>query len=416
MSRPRDNHGMRVVVQKFGGSSLSSVERIRAAAERVTRAAADGWAVIAVVSAMEGETDRLLSLGLSADPEAATAHCREMDMLVCTGEQVSAALTALAIRARGFGARSMSARDLAIRAHGRDRTARLESVDAAPLREALARGEIPVVTGFQGVDADGNLVTLGRGSSDTTAVAVAIAAGAELCEIYTDVDGVHTADPHLCPQARKLTQVSYEQMLELAHAGAKVIHGPAVGMGMQAGIPIVVRSSFEESEGTRIASPGEVGEMPAVTGVARKDLQAWASLHGLRDEPDLLAMLFEPLSRDGLGVDLMTQSRSDDGSVTVHFALDQAILEPVLSSIGPIVSGLGGAVAKVDSEVARISVVGPGMSHGSGVTHRMFEILAAAGIPIHMALSTEIRTACVIPRSVSALAVRRLVAGFALEA
>jgi aspartate kinase len=405
---------MRILVQKYGGTSLANVGRILGAARRTASAVADGWSVVVVVSAMAGETDRLLKLAAEFGNGTDRRRLREVDALIATGEEVSAALMALALQSLGVHARSLTAQQVLLRCDGPFQNARIRSVGSGELLSVLQKGAVAVVTGFQGIDDEGNVATLGRGGSDTTAVALAVAMRAQECEIFTDVEGVYTADPGVCPDARKLDRIACEDMLELASLGAKVMQVRSVELGMKGGLTIHVRSTFSEREGTRIMPNMDDLEAAVVTGIACDTKQAQVTITGLKDRPDLLAKVFEPLATDDISVDLITQNVASDHSVTVTFTLEANRLDAARSSIEPAVRELGGREVLVDRDVAKVSAVGIGMRTHAGVAHKMFALLCEAGIPIRLAVSTEIKTSCIIPSRFGDQAVRLLHAGFGL--
>ncbi len=407
---------MRILVQKYGGTSLGDVDRIRMAARRTANAVADGRSVIVVVSAMAGETNRLLKLAGCFGNGTDRQRLREVDALVATGEEVSAALMALALQSLGIRARSLTAHQVLLRCDGRFQNARIRSVDSVELLSLLETGSVAVVTGFQGIDDDGNVATLGRGGSDTTAVALAVAMRAEECEIFTDVEGVYTADPGVCPDARKLDRISSEDMLELASLGAKVMQIRSVELGKKGRIRIHVRSTFSDREGTYIMPEIDDLESPVVTGIACDANQAEVSIVGLEDRPDLLAKVFEPLAIDDISVDLISQNVGTDRTVTVTFTIEASRLDAARASIEPVVRDLGAREVLVDRDVAKVSAVGIGMRTHAGVAQKVFALLSGAGIPIRLAISTEIKVSCIIPSRHGEEAMRILHAGFGLGA
>jgi aspartate kinase len=387
-----------IVVIKFGGTSVGSLERIQLTAQRVAAIAAEHPHLVVVVSAMSGETDRLLKLGTSLNAAQDSEALREMDSLAATGEQVSAALLSLALQKLGCQARSFTAHQVNIATDGRFQRARIRSINSWPLLDSLERGYICVVTGFQGTDDSGNLVTLGRGGSDTSAVAIAIALNAALCEIYTDVDGVYTADPRLVPAARKIPEISYEEMLELASTGAKVLMIRSVELAMKKQLNLAVRTSFSDTPGTLIKTMNENLEEPIVTGLSHALQQAKVSLIGLPGSSDSLATALAPLARDDISVDFITQNIGTDGRMSLAFTIEEKLLDRAITSLR---SHLPEAEfphlrVDVDKNLAKVSAVGIGMRTHAGVAHRVFSTLTKAGIPIHMALSTEIRVSCLI--------------------
>jgi aspartate kinase len=388
-----------IVVIKFGGTSVGSLERIRATARRVAGVFAAHPRVVVVVSAMAGQTDQLLQMGRTLSQSSAPESLREMDALAATGEQVSAALLALALQQMGLPARSFTAHQVTIATDGRFQRARIRHIDSKPLLECLEREVICVVTGFQGTDGSGNLVTLGRGGSDTTAVALAAAVKAGLCEIYTDVEGVYTADPRLVLAARKIPEISYEEMLELASTGAKVLMIRSVELAMKKRLHLVVRSSFSEAPGTLIKDMNENLEEPLVAALSHDLGQAKVSIMGLPSDPGSLAMVLGPLAADDISVDFITQNVGADGRMSLAFTIESKLLESALKSLktSPDLAKFSELKLQVEEALAKVSAVGIGMRTHAGVAHRFFSALTREAIPIHMALSTEIRVSCLIP-------------------
>ena len=406
---------MPLIVQKFGGTSLANVERIRAAARRSVAAHRHRNEVVVVVSAMAGVTNDLLRMGGDVSTGVGRSALRELDALAATGEQVTAALMALAIQREGVGARSFLAHQLKLRTNSCFTRARIREIESDALRAALDRDEIAVVAGFQGVDEAGNITTLGRGGSDTSAVAIAVAMRADECEIYTDVDGVYTADPALCPQARKLDRITHEEMLEMASLGAKVLQIRSVEFAMKYGVRVHVRSSLAPGAGTLVVPEEDGLESLVVSGVTCDSNQAQVSVPGLRVAPDVLARLFEPLSEDDISVDLIVHAVGSDGRMTVTFSLSRDDLERAITSIRPVVYELGGREIQTDRDVVKVSIVGLGMRTRAGVAQQMFQILSAASIPIQLAVSTEIKVSCLIPAAERERAVRLVHEGFGLS-
>jgi len=386
-----------IVVVKFGGTSVGSVERIQLTAQRVADLAATRKRLVVVVSAMSGQTDKLLDLGGQIHKSHSPEALREMDALAATGEQVSAALMALALQRLGLRSRSFTAHQVNIATDGRFQRARIKSIDSRPLIECLETGCICVVTGFQGTDPAGNLVTLGRGGSDTSAVAIAIALKAGLCEIYTDVDGVYTADPRLVPGARKIPELSYEEMLELASTGAKVLMIRSVELGMKHNLNLVVRSSFTNAEGTLIKNMENMEE-PVVSGLSHDLRQAKVTLMGLPEAPASLATALAPLAKDDISVDFITQNTGTDGRMSLSFSIEEKLVERAMESLKSSLqqSQFPELRIEVDKNLVKVSAVGIGMRTHAGVAHQVFSCLTAQGIAIHMALSTEIRVSCLI--------------------
>lgn len=387
-----------IVVIKFGGTSVGSLERIQLTAQRVAEAALTQQRLVVVVSAMAGQTDRLLEMGTALCRSQDAAALREMDSLAATGEQVSAALLSLALLNLGRPARSFTAHQVRISTDGRFQRARIKSIDSKPLLESLEQGHICIVTGFQGTDASGSLVTLGRGGSDTSAVAMAVALKARLCEIYTDVDGVYTADPRLVPSARKIPEISYEEMLELASTGAKVLMIRSVELAMKNHLNLAVRSSFTSAPGTLIKPMSANLEEPVVTGLSHDLRQAKVSIIGLPGTPASLTTALAPLAQDDISIDFITQNIGTDGRMSLAFSIEEKLLDGAMASLRLHLppAQFPELRLEVDKNLAKVSAVGIGMRTHAGVAHRVFSSLTCQGIPIHMALSTEIRVSCLI--------------------
>lgn len=401
------------IVQKFGGTSVGDVERIKRVARRALATQRAGNEVVVVVSAMAGETNRLLRLTneVSDRPDA-----REQDVVAATGEQVTVGLTALAIAGLGGKARSFTGPQVRILTDSAFSKARIRSVDRANLDAALARGEIAVVAGFQGEDEEGNLTTLGRGGSDTTAVAVAAALDADACEIYTDVDGVYTTDPNVVPAARRLERISYEEMLELAGAGAKVLQIRSVELAMKHGVPLWVKSSFDDGPGTLCCRADAALERLVVTGIACDRDEAKLSIRGVPDRPGVAARLFKPLSDAHIVVDLIVQNVGHGGKANVTFTVPRADLARAMEIVERCAAELGADAVEVDDGIAKVSVVGVGMRNHAGVAARAFEVLAAAGINIEMISTSEIKVSVVVAARHVELAMRELHRAFGLDA
>lgn len=401
---------MGLIVQKYGGSSVADLDRIREVARWVARCRARGPLVV-VASAMAGETDRLLALarGVAGEPDR-----REQDVLAASGEQVSVALLAIALKAMGCPARSFLAHQVPICTDSAFGQARVCRVEPRALLASLERGEVPVVAGFQGVDPEGNLTTLGRGGSDTTAVAIAAALRAELCEIYTDVEGVYTADPGICPDARRLERLSYEEMLELASLGAKVLHPRAVELAMKYGVPLHVRSSLSWRPGTWVMRGEQIMEQPVVSGVTCDRDQAKLTVMGVPDRPGIAARIFSPISRAGLVVDMIVQNVGTDGRTDLTFTVSRADVREARRILEGVAAEIGARGVEADSHVAKVSLVGLGMRGQPGVAARAFEALAREGINILMISTSEIKISCVIEDKYAELAVRVLHEAFGL--
>jgi aspartate kinase len=395
-----------LVVQKYGGTSVGSIDRIKAVADRVGRAHARGDRLVVVVSAMAGETNRLFKLAeqLSDSPNA-----RETDVLVATGEQVSAALLAIRLRAMGYPTLSFLAHQLRIATDSRHGAARIKSIECERLTSALADGNIVVVAGYQGVDAKGDITTLGRGASDLTAVALAAALKAAVCEIYTDVDGVYTADPNVCPKARRLDRISYDEMLEMAGLGAKVLQLRSVELARRFNVPLVVRSSFSEQEGgTWVGEEDKSMEDVLVAGVTLDQNQSKITLTGVEDRPGLAAKIFGPIAEAGIVVDMIIQNASADGRADMTFTVPRADLRRALEIIRMIADEISAGSIRHEDQVAKVSIVGVGMRTHAGVAAKMFRVLAAEGINIEMIATSEIKVSVVVNAKYGELAMRAL--------
>ncbi len=398
-------------VQKYGGTSVGSLERIRHVARRIAGARRAGHDVVVVVSAMSGETDRLLSLGRELSSHAPE---REMDVLVASGEQVSAALLCIALSDLGVEAVSLLGHQARIETDSVHTKARIARVDDQRLREALVAGRVVVVAGFQGTDAQGNITTLGRGGSDTSAVAIAAAVGAEVCEIYTDVEGVFTADPGVCPTARKVSHISYEEMLELSALGAKVLQPRSVELAMKYGVKVHVRSSFSEAEGTMVTGEEEALESVVVAGVTCDRDAAKVTLRSVPDQPGVCAAIFEPLAEENISVDMIIQNVAVDGTTDLTFTVSRGDLERTREVAARIAGELDSDLLGFDEDVVKVSIVGLGMRSHAGVAAKMFRLLATEGINIEAISTSEIKTSCLIRAKYAELAVRVLHDGFGL--
>jgi len=407
-----------LIVQKFGGTSVGSIERIRKAAARALATQRAGHDVVVIVSAMAGETNRLLGLASEISP---LPDVREMDALAATGEQVSAALMALAIQAEGGKARSFLGHQLKILTDSAFTKARIKAIDAQRLHEVLGEGMIAVVAGFQGVDDAGNITTLGRGGSDTSAVAVAAAVGAA-CEIYTDVDGVYTTDPNICPTARKIDRISYEEMLELASLGAKVLQIRSVEVAMKYGVPVHVRSSFSDAQGTWVVGEEQSLESVSVTGVALDRNEARVMLVGVNDRPGVVAQIFGLLAEQNISVDMIIQSPSAQGAADsaggsrtdVTFTVGKADLARAKPIMEQVVNRVGAQEVRYKEDIMKVSIVGLGMRSHAGVAAKTFQLLAAENINIEAISTSEIKISCLVATKYAELAVRALHDGFGL--
>jgi aspartate kinase len=401
-----------LIVQKYGGTSVGDLERIRAVAARVASTWRQGNRVIVVVSAMAGETNRLLKLAhdLSHQPVP-----REVDVIATAGEQVSVGLVAIALHDLGVPARSFLGFQIPVETDGVFQKARIRNIDGQKLLDLVARGEVPVVAGFQGIDKEGNLTTLGRGGSDTSAVAIAAAVKADVCEIYTDVDGVYTTDPRICPSARKLERISFDEMLELASLGAKVLQIRSVEFAKRYGVPLCVRSSFTDDPGTWVVAEEPSMEEVLVSGVAADQNEAKITLHRVPDRPGLAARIFGPIAREHIVVDMIIQNASEDGFTDVTFTVPRADHARAEAIVRDVAKKIGASGVSTDTNIAKISVVGLGMRSHAGVAARMFEVLAREGINIQMISTSEIKISIVIDAKYTELAVRVLHAALVEE-
>jgi aspartate kinase len=403
-----------LVVQKYGGTSVGTVERIREVARRCIATQRQGHDVVVIVSAMSGETNRLLGLAKQVNDEPPAEYERELDVIAATGEQVTVGLVTLAIQKAGGQAQSFLGSQVRIITDSAFTRARIQSIDGQKIHDALKQGKIAVVAGFQGSDADGNITTLGRGGSDTSAVAVAAALKADACEIYTDVDGVYTSDPNIVPNARKINRISYEEMLELASLGAKVLQIRSVEFGMKYGVKIHVRSSFNENEGTWVVPEEKQMEAVLVAGVTADKNEAKVTLIGVPDKPGTAAKIFAPLSEANIVVDMIIQNISDAGRTDLTFTVPRGDLKRTVELIKRAVPEMAEHGIKTDDNIAKVSVVGVGMRSHAGVAQRTFDILSQENINILMISTSEIKISVVVEAKYSELAVRVLHDGFGL--
>lgn len=394
-----------LIVQKYGGTSVGSIERIKEVARRAAATRDAGHQVAVVVSAMSGETNRLLALAkqITDRPDE-----RESDVLISTGEQVSVALLAMALKERGYPAFSLLGHQVRIATDSAFGRARIKRIDAQRLLSALKEGKIAVVAGFQGADAEDNITTLGRGGSDTTAVAIAAAIKADVCEIYTDVDGVYSADPRICPNARKLSRISYDEMLELSSLGAKVLQIRSVEFAKRYQVPVHVRSSFSPEEGTWLVREDANMEEVVVSGVTSDLDQTKITLLHVPDRPGLAARLFTPIAEDNVVVDMIIQNASAEGFTDLTFTVPKGDAPKALERVRALVPELGAGGVAFDPAVAKVSIVGLGMRSHAGVAARMFQTLAGEGVNIQMISTSEIKISVVIDAKYTELAVRVL--------
>ena len=396
---------MALIVQKYGGTSVGTVELIKHVAKRVVAAKQQGNEVVVVVSAMAGETNRLLALAqqLSETPDE-----RERDVLLASGEQASSSLLSLAIKDLGFRARSFLGHQVRIETDKAYGKARIKRIDSTRIKRALKDGEIVVVAGFQGVDEEDNITTLGRGGSDTSAVAMAAALNAKVCEIYTDVEGVFTADPDICPKARKLIRISFEEMIEMASTGAKVLQIRSVELAKKLAVPVHVRSSFNEAEGTWVVEEDKGMDEVLVSGVTYDKDEAKITLLKVPDRPGLAAQIFSPIAEANIVVDMIIQNASEDGTTDLTFTVPKADYKKAMSLVEKTATAIRAEGVRVDSNIAKVSIVGVGMRTHAGVAAKMFQVLAREGINIEMISTSEIKISVVINEKQTEHAVRVL--------
>ena len=403
------------IVMKFGGTSMAGIERIRHVAERVRREAEDGDEVLVVVSAMAGETDRLVQLCREA---AALHDPTEYDVVVASGEQVTAGLLAMTLQNMGVKARSFMGWQL-VRASGVHGNARVDAVESGMLDEALKGGTVAVIPGFQGISDDGRLATLGRGGSDTSAVAIAAGVKADRCDIYTDVDGVYTTDPRIVPKARKLDAITFEEMLELAGVGAKVLQTRSVGLAMRANLPLRVLSAFEDKPGTRVVAElsGADMERNQIAGIAADKNEARVTLTGIADAPGMVAGVISPLAEAGILVDMIVHAATPNtGASDLTFTVPRASLAQAMAVIEQRRDAIGYAELVHDDSVAKVSIVGVGIRSNPGLAAKMFETLAERRINLLAVSSSEIKVSALIAEAELDLAVRVLHTAFGLDA
>lgn len=403
---------MSLIVQKYGGTSVGTTERIKNVAQRVKKAVKAGNKVVVVVSAMSGETDKLLGLAgeVAEDPPE-----REMDVLLSTGERVTIALLSMALNDIKVKAQSFTGRQCGITTDEAHTKARITCIEPERLKAALDKGRVAVVAGFQGITQGSDVTTLGRGGSDLTAVAVAAAIGADFCDIYTDVDGVYTTDPNIVPKARKLDKISYDEMLEMASLGAKVLQTRSVEFAKKYNVPVRVLSSFSDVPGTLVTKEDKSMEKVVVSGVAYDKNQAKITLTNVADKPGIAARLFGKVSAANVNVDMIIQNSSKDGVTDISFTVPKTDLKKGLPKIKQAAKAVGCKDVEVDENISKVSIVGVGMRSHSGVASRMFEALSNEAINIMMISTSEIKVSCVIEAKYTELAVRALHDAFGLE-
>jgi len=399
-----------LIVQKFGGTSVGDLDRIANVAKRVAKTRDEGHDVIVVVSAMSGETNKLIEY---AHFFSKTPDRESMDLLLSSGERVTSALLSIALNEMGYSATAMTGRQAGIYTDTTHTSARIDHIEPKPMGDALSSGKIVIVAGFQGINQDGRVTTLGRGGSDLTAVAIAGALQADLCEIYTDVDGVYTTDPRIEPKAKKMDQISYDEMLELASLGAKVLQNRSVELAKKMGVNLVTRSSFNNNPGTLITKEENIMEKPLVSGIALDKNQSRISLKGVEDRPGIASEIFNALAEEAINVDMIVQTIGADGKTEIDFTVPQSEIERVKNVMEKFNSSIGKIEYK--ENVAKVSIVGVGMKSHSGVAAKAFTTMAKEGINIEMISTSEIKVSMVIDEKYSELAVRALHEAYELD-
>jgi aspartate kinase len=404
---------MSLIVQKFGGTSVGSVERIQAVAEKIAKFRREGHDIVVVVSAMSGETNRLLALAAEISEQPTP---REMDVLVSTGEQVTIALLSMALHEKGLDAKSYTGAQVRILTDNSHTKARIKSIDEQHMRADLAKGRVVVVAGFQGTDEEGNITTLGRGGSDTSAVALAAALKADECQIYTDVDGVYTTDPRVVDGARRLDKITFEEMLEMASLGSKILQIRSVEFAGKYKVPLRVLSSFADGPGTLITIEDEVAmEAPAISGIAFTRDEAKLTLVGVPDTPGVASKILGPVSGANVEVDVIVQNTTEDGTTDFTFTVNRNELNKAGAILRQVADDLGAREVITDDNICKVSIVGVGMRSHAGVASKMFAALADVGVNIQLITTSEIKISVVIDEKFMELAVRSLHSAFELD-
>jgi aspartate kinase len=403
---------MALIVQKYGGTSVGSIEKIKSVAQKVIDYYRQGNQMVIVLSAMAGQTDGLITLAreLTDDPNP-----RELDVLMATGEQVSVALFAIAVKSMGYDARSLLGFQAAIYTDQLFGKARIHEVKTERITNELNKGRIVTVAGFQGLDDHGNITTLGRGGSDTTAVALAAALKADVCEIYTDVNGVYTTDPDICPNARKMDTISYDEMLEMASLGTKVLEIRSVEFAKKYNVPIHVRSTFAEERGTMVIAETKDMERVLVSGVTYNKNEARITIKRVPDRPGIASRIFEPVLKAGIVVDMIVQNMSEDEFTDMTFTVAKADFYKTMKLVSDVAKEIEAEKVLGDENIAKVSIIGVGMRSHAGVAQKMFDVLAREGINIIMISTSEIKVSCVIEEKYTELAVRALHEAFGLD-
>jgi aspartate kinase len=405
---------MALIVQKYGGTSVGTTDRIEAVAERVKRCYDEGHDLVVVLSAMSGETNRLIGLAKAISPEP---EPRELDMMVSTGEQVTIALLAMALMKRGVPARSYTGAQVAIKTDSSFNKARIEAIDDARMRADLDARRVVIVAGFQGVDPEGNITTLGRGGSDTTGVALAAALKADECQIYTDVDGVYTTDPRVVPQARRLETITFEEMLEMASLGSKVLQIRSVEFAGKYHVPLRVLSSFGEGGGTLITVDAEDDmEKPVISGIAFNRDEAKLTVRGVPDTPGIASRILSPVGDANIEIDMIVQNVSADGTTDFTFTVARGDMKKAVAVLESVANDIGARELIADDKICKVSLVGVGMRSHAGVASKMFATLAKENINIQMISTSEIKISVVVEEKYLELAVRALHTAFDLDA
>lgn len=403
---------MALIVQKFGGTSVADLDRIRNVAKRVARTFDQGNDVVVILSAMAGVTDNLIRM---ANQVTESPDKRELDVLLATGEQTTAALLAMTLRAMNYAAESILGHQAKVVTDCAFGNARILDIGADPIRALVQNRKIVVMAGFQGCDIDGNITTLGRGGSDTSAVAIAAAIKADICEIYTDVDGIYTTDPNICPRARKMSRVSYDEMLEMASLGAKVLQIRSVEFAKKYNVPVHVRSSFSDEEGTMVVNEEASMEKLLVSGVTCDKNQARITLKKVPDQPGVAAKVFSPVSEAGIIIDMIIQNMRSGGQTDLTFTVPETDFKQAMAIAEQVAKEIGAEEVLGDQNIAKVSVIGVGMKNHSGVAAKMFATLASENINIRLISTSEIRISCVVTEKYAELAVRVLHSAFGLD-
>ena len=403
---------MALIVQKYGGTSVGSIEKIKAVAEKVIELHRHGNQIVVVLSAMAGRTDSLIQL---AKEVSDTPDPRELDVLMATGEQVSVALLAMAIKSMGYDARSFLGFQVAIRTSNLFGKARINDIEAGQINEELMNNRIVVVAGFQGLDDQGDITTLGRGGSDTTAVALAAILKADICEIFTDVDGIYTTDPNICPKAKKLDIISYDEMLEMASQGAKVLETRSVEFAKKFNVAVHVRSTFVKERGTMVVAETKDMEKVLVAGVTFNKNEARITIKKVPDQPGIAFKIFDPVFKSGTIVDMIVQNTSEDGLTDLTFTVPKTDFYDTMKVMSDVANKIGAEKILGDENISKVSIIGVGMRSHAGVAQKMFGALAKENINISMISTSEIKVSCIIEEKYTELAVRVLNNVFELD-